>query len=48
MKRGGCKNIPGKELLTSEGFDKILSIKANMIDYKIKKYIYLYDKFDQL
>ena len=27
---------------------KILSIKANMIDYKIKKYIYLYDKFDQL
>ena len=38
----------GKEHLTSEGFEKILNIKANIIDYKIKKYIYLYDKFDQL
>ena len=52
MKRGGgMQNYPpqcGKEHLTSEGFEKILNIKANIIDYKIKKYIYLYDKFDQL
>ena len=41
MKRGGgMQKYPpqcGKEHLTSEGFDKTLSIKANMIDYKIKK-----------